>query len=141
MVNPSCLTVDIMYYTTHITHVLSRQYIYDEREKAFTQVPSLVFHNKCILCVRHFFHQTRVTPTQEALLCSTATDGRVAVWNLHDTVHQWSPQQPVCQPPSDGRREGGRGMSVATAAVPDCVFRAHQSGINAISLHAMGEYT
>lgn len=109
--------------------------MYTERERQFTQLPSLTFHNKCILCVSHFLSRTAWLPTaQQAFLCSAATDGRVAIWNLDKIVCQWMVQRlsaPKCDLQS--------GLDRVTANIePSCVFEAHQSGINAISHHAVG---
>ena len=131
----SCSLVPSLTNIYGVCYVQHRQYIYIERERRFTQLPSLSFHNKCILCVSHFLSRTDWLPTaQQAFLCSTATDGKVAIWNLDKIVCQW-----MVQHLSSTTCDLQGGLDEVTANIePSCVFEAHQSGINAISHHAVG---
>lgn len=112
--------------------IICRQYIYGEREKQFTSLSSFTFHDKCVLCVSHFFHNSKpdCSPhTLQAFLCSTATDGQVSIWNLNGILHRWMLYHSSL--PTQ--------VGVDKLAEPVCVIRAHQSGINAISVHTVGE--
>ena len=129
----------IMWYIRQHYHCIYRQYIYDEREKQFMPLSSLTFHNKCILCVSHFFHvplsqhPDSVPCTSLAFLCSTATDGRVAIWSLEGILCQWMLQRSL----SSTNDQGGLDRLAATIR-PNCIIEAHQSGVNAISICSMG---
>ena len=129
----------IMWYIHQHHHCIYRQYIYDEREKQFMPLSSLTFHNKCILCVSHFFHvplfqqQDGLPCTPLAFLCSTATDGRVAIWSLEGILCQWMLQRSSSSTNDQGGLDG-----LATTTQPSCIIEAHQSGVNTISICSMG---
>ena len=119
--------------------IVCRQYVYDEKEKRFIQLSSLAFHNKCILCVSHLFHVPSsqrldgLPCTPLAFLCSTATDGRVAIWSLEAILCQW-----MLQHSSSSTNDQGGLDRLATTTRPSCIIEAHQSGVNAISTCSVG---
>ena len=132
-----------------------RQYIYNEETRGFSSLGELHFHNRCILTLRSIIcspgHPTEVAGAGAAdpgperrlstvFLCSAATDGRVAVWQ-------------VDLPPlggegvgsgSGGAARGGVGPSSEQSSLgprPVAVCQAHQSGINDMATLQGSHYT
>ena len=95
--------------------------LYDGRRAWFFPVALSAFHDHCVQTVTH----VRMSTCDVVL--STATDGRVAVWNVSAFV-------------SDGgggvRRVSPRGQHHAwSEALPSCSLDVHQSGVNCLGVH------
>ena len=56
------------------------------------------------------------------------------MWSIDETIHEWTQERS----PSCGRDLGGHDKP-AVAREPSCVYTAHQSGVNDIALHTVGE--
>lgn len=128
--------------------------MYNESESSFYPLQPLKFSNKCVLSVKHFIHQsilpttTTTTTTAAAdddgpivagvrgtagfpcpILCSTNTDGHVALWNLRPFLADWKQHQHLST--SSMEQE----IAASSLAVsPVASFRAHQSGINDLAI-------
>lgn len=111
----------------------------------FSSLQSLQSSENCVLCVKHFFHQgtppTDVTtpvdsdhgnseppppPSSCPILCSTSTDGHVAVWSIQPFLSDWI--QRHVPPPLLAEQ------SSQAPAPPMANFKIHQSGINDLAI-------
>ena len=158
------------YYLMLYSSVTFRQYIYSEEGREFSELRPPLSHTRCVTVVEHFIHQLTCSNPEEgdrparssAFLCSSATDGKVAVWCLDSCIAEWvhsvtaltgSAATNASQEDSATVRASqeehfltaktnlaGASLSTGTGCTsPTAVFQAHQSGINDIAISSHGE--
>ncbi len=138
---------------------LCRQYLYDEESRTFSQLRHFVFHKHCLLsvkCIVHHPQETQVQPSDKdsstvdahsgtkalALLCSAATDGRVALWHLNPTITGWMQSWTLADPTERSLHSTKPARPVfqfTSEQSPLCVLELHQSGVNGIALANSGK--
>ncbi|XP_066553679.1 tRNA (34-2'-O)-methyltransferase regulator WDR6 [Amia ocellicauda] len=79
-------------------------------------------HQRCVLSVAPYSHCSALGSRRQ-FLCSAATDGRIAVWDLTEVVvgGSWLSASPRCQ-----------------GLLPSLCVRAHQSGVNSLAVWEVG---
>ena len=147
-----------------------RQYIYREEDQEFSDLQPPLSHTRCVTVVEHFIYRTCSSPKEggrqarpSAFLCSSATDGKVAVWSLDSCINEWVQSMTALTVPAATNvpeedtttvrtlqedylltaKTSLTGASLSTDTgcnSPTAVFQAHQSGINDIAISNHGEF-
>ena len=114
-------------------------YIYDISERQFSLVDQLDHHHHCLLSLEHaILEQTYSNATSLAgiayhsiaLLCTAATDGQIAFWDITPTLLAWMTS---CL--EDGSAEPGSVMlSEHVTSVLVHTVTVHQSGVNDLAI-------
>ena len=121
--------------------------MFSEETSTFHPQVFLEYHDRCILCVQHFQIPNQLSTESictgassnlencvHSFLCSSATDGLVAIWNLSPVITQY-----LMGTGSLEERTGAVERSMPKSSpVPVAVFKAHQSGINDIAIYCEG---
>ncbi len=84
---------------------------------------------RCVITIKHFLHPRTLpgdvkhsTAKYYPIVCSTSTDGVVALWNVLPAVTEYVKQS------TDGQK------ALQTGSLEIVRFRTHQSGINALAV-------
>ena len=129
--------------------IICRQYIYNEKERKFVTLSTIKFHNKCVLKVIHHLLTCPAEHQQEnvasvnrplhctAVLCSSATDGTVSLWDLQSSLSSWVHNESNIEPSA---LEGGilRDHPQISSEDPMILIQPHQSGVNDIAVCCNG---
>ncbi|CAG8450542.1 16462_t:CDS:10 [Cetraspora pellucida] len=107
-----------------------RVWLFDEKKRNFFLIGMAKFHNKCILQVKHMVIKARESMTEDGLLLFTsATDGRIAIWDISYYIHSYLISYATEVP--------FQHHTPFDLGVPIFSYQAHQSGVNCLALHHM----
>ncbi|XP_032892892.1 WD repeat-containing protein 6 [Amblyraja radiata] len=105
-----------------------RLFIIDESEKKILLLAESFYHQRCVLKLQTFTHQP-ASGSQVVFLCSAATDGRIALWNISGIIETAKG--------ADIRQE--RTRQPLELGTPCLVFVAHQCGVNGLDVRSLDD--
>ncbi|NXQ94040.1 WDR6 protein, partial [Sagittarius serpentarius] len=99
-----------------------------EAARKLVLVAESFYHRRCVLKVEAFLH-TRAGGERRHLLCSAATDGSIAFWDI---------TSPIADAADALRRAGGE-MQPLALGTPLLTIMAHSCGVNSLHVREMPE--
>ncbi|CAG8549444.1 9494_t:CDS:10 [Gigaspora margarita] len=111
-----------------------RVWLFDEEKRSFFLIGMSKFHNKCILQIENVVIKAKESMTEDGILLFTsATDGRIAVWDISHYIHSY-----LVSYTTELKFQHHTPYNLGT---PIFSYQAHQSGVNCLALHQMTNLT
>ncbi|CAG8661485.1 11917_t:CDS:10, partial [Dentiscutata erythropus] len=104
-----------------------RIWLFDEKKRNFFLIGTSKFHNKCILQVENVIIKAKESMNEDGILLFTsATDGRIAVWDISRYIHSYLV--------SYATEVNFPHHTPYDLGTPIFSYQAHQSGVNCLAL-------
>ncbi|XP_067854519.1 WD repeat-containing protein 6 [Heptranchias perlo] len=105
-----------------------RLFLIDESQKKIQLLAESFYHQRCVLKLQTFTYQP-ATRRRRVFLCSAATDGRIAFWDISRTIERPTVANILLE-------SAHRPWELGT---PRLVFEAHQCGVNGLHLRPLDD--
>ncbi|XP_051874905.1 WD repeat-containing protein 6 [Pristis pectinata] len=105
-----------------------RLFVIDEGEKKILLLAESFYHQRCVLKLQTFTHQLTSTG-RRVFLCSAATDGRIALWDISLIIEKAKATNIF---PERTHQPWDLGS-------PCLVFKAHQCGVNGLDIRPLDD--
>uniref|UniRef100_UPI00398EC101 tRNA (34-2'-O)-methyltransferase regulator WDR6-like isoform X2 n=1 Tax=Pristiophorus japonicus TaxID=55135 RepID=UPI00398EC101 len=103
-----------------------RLFVIDECQKIILLLAESFYHQRCVLKLETFTYQP-ATRGRKVFLCSAATDGRIAIWDISRTIERAKVTNILLE----------RAHQPWELAAPRLVLKAHQCGVNGLHVRAL----
>ncbi|KAI9317701.1 WD40-repeat-containing domain protein [Dichotomocladium elegans] len=110
-----------------------RVWLFNEATRRFSLLADGSWHTRCILQMKHLVIPGRNGESDRILFFTTATDGRVAIWDINNNIRNAINSEDIDMLESDPTR------TATKFTQPICFYRPHQSGVNGLAVALKGD--